>query len=73
MACGISYVYLLGTFLPWHTLSYICSVMPLLAFFGILYAPESPFWLFANGKVELAEKSYNWLNNITKPATPSAK
>jgi len=73
MASGISYVYLLGTFLPWDILSYICCAVPLLTFFGIIFTPESPYWLFANGRVEEAEKAYNWLNDITKPVMPKAK
>jgi len=73
MALGISYVYLLGTFLPWHILSYICSVVPLITFVGIIFAPESPYWLFANGKVAEAEKAYNWLNDITKPIVSKEK
>ncbi len=73
MALGISYVYLIGTFLPWHILSYICAAVPLITFVGIIFAPESPYWLFANGRVKEAEKAYNWLNDITKPIVAKEK
>jgi hypothetical protein len=67
MAFGISYVYLLGAFMPWHILAYVCSAVPLLTFIGVLFSPESPVWLATNGKTEEAEKASNWLNGIDKP------
>ena len=67
MAFGISYVYLLGAFMPWHILAYVCSAVPLLTFIGVLFSPESPVWLATNGKTEEAEKALNWLNGIDKP------
>lgn len=67
MAFGISYVYLLGAFMPWYILAYVCSVVPFLTFIGILFAPESPVWLMTNGKTEEAEKASNWLNGVDKP------
>ncbi len=73
MALGISYVYLIGSFLPWHIVSYICAVLPLLNFAGILLAPESPYWLLVNGKFAQAEKAYNWLKGLPKTEEPKSE
>ena len=67
MAFGISYVYLLGAFMPWHILSYLCTAVPLLTFIGILFSPESPAWLVANGKLKEADRASNWLQGIETP------
>jgi hypothetical protein len=45
---GISYVYLIGTFTPWHILAYICSIVPFFAILGIVMIPESPGVNFIN-------------------------
>jgi facilitated trehalose transporter len=67
MAFGISFVYLVGAFTPWHILAYVCTAVPLLTFIGILFAPESPAWLVAQGRISDAEKASNWLNGIEPP------
>jgi len=73
MALGISYVYLIGSFLPWHIVSYICAVLPLLNFVGILLAPESPYWLLVNQKFEQAEKAFRWLKGIPRATEPMTR
>ena len=68
MAFGISYVYLMGAFMPWHILAYVCTIVPLLTFIGVIFSPESPVWLVANGKLNEADRASNWLNGIEEPA-----
>jgi hypothetical protein len=61
MALGISYIYLLGAFLPWHLLAYVCCAVPFVTVVGVMFAPESPVWLKANGRLGEAERAANWL------------
>jgi hypothetical protein len=67
MAFGISCVYLMGTFLPWHYLAYVCCVIPFLNFIAIFFTPESPVWLKMHGKMFESEKASNWLNGDDNP------
>jgi len=67
MAFGISFVYLMGAFMPWHILSYVCTAVPLFTLIGIIFSPESPVWLVANGKIKEADRASNWLNGIEEP------
>jgi len=66
MALGISYVYLIGTFTPWHILAYICSIVPFFAILGVAVIPESPVWLLTKGRIEEAEDASKWLNGEDK-------
>ena len=54
--------------MPWHILAYVCTIVPLLTFIGVIFSPESPVWLVANGKLNEADRASNWLNGIEEPA-----
>ena len=67
MALGISYTYLLGTFLPWHYLAFACCIDPIISFIGVSFVPESPVWLRLNGRIEEWERASAWLNAENLP------
>ncbi len=49
MAFGISATYLVGAFVKWDILSYVCIVAPLLGGILMMFMPESPVWLASKG------------------------
>lgn len=65
MAFGISFTYLIGAFISWGSLSYICTLAPAIGLFCITFIPESPVWLNANSKSDAAMDSALWLRNET--------
>lgn len=69
IAVGILISHLVGTFFSWKITAFICSVCPLISFFCMLLAPESPSWLLSKGKVENALKSFKWLRGMDDEST----
>ncbi|CAK1580152.1 unnamed protein product [Parnassius mnemosyne] len=47
---GVLYVYALGGALPWRSVSFLCIVLPSLAFAVLCLSPESPTWLARRGR-----------------------
>ncbi|XP_058053811.1 facilitated trehalose transporter Tret1-2 homolog [Anopheles bellator] len=58
---GILLVYALGSQLHWRAVAWAATVLPLLSFFALYFAPESPTWLARNNQPERAAKALNWL------------
>lgn len=63
MALGTLITYVVGSFLPWHFLSYFCAAFPVLLLISVLVLPESPAWLITNNRIEEARASLQWLRN----------
>jgi MFS family permease len=49
--------YILGAFLSWRAQALICSVIPVIIFFLMIFVPESPFYLAKKGKFLEGEKA----------------
>lgn len=58
---GMLLVHVLGTYLNWRIVSYVCICIQLLALIPIFFSPETPTWLICNGFVSKAETSFYWL------------
>ncbi|XP_052861793.1 facilitated trehalose transporter Tret1-2 homolog [Anopheles cruzii] len=58
---GILLVYALGSQLHWRAVAWGATVLPLLSFFALYFAPESPTWLARNNQPERAAKALTWL------------
>ncbi|XP_014290832.1 facilitated trehalose transporter Tret1 [Halyomorpha halys] len=63
---GIVFAYSLGAVVDYDTLNYICLSIPILFIFLFFWIPESPEFLWSQGKKEKAFNSLLWLrsNNI---------
>ena len=61
MSLGTLVTYVVGSYLPWHYLSYFCCAFPVLLFLTITCMPESPSWLVIKDKTEKAKESLAWL------------
>ncbi|XP_015180778.1 PREDICTED: facilitated trehalose transporter Tret1-2 homolog [Polistes dominula] len=58
---GILSVYAFGAFLKWNVVAFCSIVLPILAFFSLMFLPESPIWLIRQGKIEKAKDALLWL------------
>ena len=67
-AGGILASYLLGTWLPWHTLSFTYCVPSLLLLLTMATMPEYPVQLVNSGHMTSAEDSLMWLRSINREA-----
>ena len=54
MAFGISATYLVGAFVPWDILSYVCIIAPITCASLMLVMPESPAFLMSKGEATMA-------------------
>lgn len=52
----------LGTFFHWKTIGLIGMASSGYGLLIVVFWPESPYWLAANGKFEECAKAYKWLN-----------
>ena len=64
-AGGVLVSYIIGAFLPWHIVSYICCVPGLLLVISMTFLPESPIHLVRSGDISGAVKSLQWLSGNT--------
>ncbi|CAG7726595.1 unnamed protein product [Allacma fusca] len=55
----------LGSYIPWNTLSFINAFIPVIFTIGVIFIPESPQFLLAQGKVNQAITSLKWLRGAT--------
>lgn len=58
---GIFIVYVLGATLPWQTVAWLATILPVLSLVSFTLMPESPVWLVRNNRVQEASESLNWL------------
>lgn len=65
-AGGVLASYLLGTWLPWHTLSFTYCVPALLLTLAMAAMPESPLHLAHGGHMTRAEDSLMWLRVVNR-------
>ncbi len=69
LALGIFVTYVIGAFVEHHVLGWILSVFPMMMLVGLLFLPETPVWLIANGKEEEARQSLQQLRGRYKGKT----
>lgn len=60
LSIGILFCHFLGTVLSWRTAAMLNTLVPVIGFVLLLFAPESPSWLTKKGKLEKAEKKFLW-------------
>lgn len=55
------YVFLIGPFVSYRSLSYLCLVVPLTLFVSSFFAPETPHYLMRKHEVVKAKSALLWL------------
>ena len=50
LALGILMSFIIGTFVDWWVLAYLLSMFPLMLFTGMIFMPETPFWLLTHNR-----------------------
>ncbi|XP_058129073.1 facilitated trehalose transporter Tret1-2 homolog [Anopheles ziemanni] len=65
---GILLVYALGSQLHWRAVAWGGTVLPLLSFLALFFAPESPVWLARNGQPKRASDALTWLRGCPAQA-----
>lgn len=69
-AClGQLMTYALGAFLPWRTVAFINTSIPICIFTALIFVPETPIWLLSKDKHKKALKSLQWLRGCVTPDT----
>merc|ERR1719278_2219636 len=58
---GILAVYVLGTFLQWKIVAWVCLTVPLVMATLVFLIPEAPGWLVRKGLYGQADKALSWL------------
>jgi len=58
---GILAVYVLGTFLQWKVVAWVCLTVPLVMAALVFLIPEAPGWLVRKGLYGQADKALSWL------------
>lgn len=61
MSLGILFAYVIGSFVRWNVLGWVCSAFPVSFLFMIWCLPESPVWLESKNRFHEANSSMNWL------------
>ena len=56
VSSGITFVYTLGSILPWRWVCLVCAALPSAVIIAMPFLPETPNWLVHNGKIAQAEK-----------------
>lgn len=49
VSVGLLGVYVFARFLPWQASTLLCGLLLLPALCGVLFVPESPYWLIKKG------------------------
>ena len=53
--------YIVGAFVEWYVLSWVCGCLPVIFMLLTIMMPESPTWLLANGREEEARQALQCL------------
>ncbi|ODM96216.1 Facilitated trehalose transporter Tret1-2 [Orchesella cincta] len=61
LVTGILFTYVVGTYVPWKTLTLISAAVPLLFLVFVPFIPESPRYLLKKGHAERAHDALSWL------------
>lgn len=61
VSLGIFMVYVLGSFVHWKTVAFVCAVISFLTPILMQMVPESPLWLASKGRAKEAYESMYWL------------
>nr|XP_022901994.1 facilitated trehalose transporter Tret1-2 homolog [Onthophagus taurus]XP_022901995.1 facilitated trehalose transporter Tret1-2 homolog [Onthophagus taurus] len=59
---GMVLAYLMGWFMTWRQVSWVCTALSIIPCFLVLLIPESPVWLVSKGRLEQARKSLEWIH-----------
>ncbi|XP_055307619.1 facilitated trehalose transporter Tret1-like isoform X2 [Sitodiplosis mosellana] len=60
LTVGILFVFVIGAYTSWITLSWTCLAMPVLNLVGLFFLPESPIWLLKNHRETEAATAIKW-------------
>ena len=60
-AGGVLISYIIGSYLPWHLVSYISCVPGLVLIVSMVMLPESPVHLISQGHTQAAMDSMQWI------------
>ncbi|XP_050299528.1 facilitated trehalose transporter Tret1-like isoform X2 [Anthonomus grandis grandis] len=66
VSLGMVLTYMLGWYLHWRTLAWICNVFIIVPCLVCIIIHESPSWLILKGKYDQAKKSLNWIHKYQK-------
>ncbi|EAT41278.1 AAEL007050-PA [Aedes aegypti] len=62
MSAGILVIYVLGKYVEWRTLAWICCSVAVFLFIAVINFPQSPVWLKTKKRHEKAHNSAKWLH-----------
>ncbi|CAL8133475.1 unnamed protein product [Orchesella dallaii] len=58
---GILFSYVVGAFISYKWLAVLCSFVPVIFFFSMIFIPETPRYLLTKGRASEASDSLTWL------------
>ncbi|KMZ01748.1 facilitated trehalose transporter Tret1-2 homolog isoform X2 [Drosophila simulans] len=61
LTIGILFIYVVGAFVTWKTLSMLCLIIPILLLVGLFIVPETPVYLLKRGRRSEANRALKWL------------
>ncbi|XP_055594970.1 facilitated trehalose transporter Tret1-like [Uranotaenia lowii] len=62
MSAGILVTYVLGKYIEWRPLAWVCCGISCFLFFAVISFPQSPVWLKTKKRYEKAHNSAKWLH-----------
>ncbi|XP_016836706.1 probable inositol transporter 2 [Nasonia vitripennis] len=62
---GALFAMLMGQFFKWKINAIIMTIFPAIGFLGLLFLPDSPYWLARKGRLDKAEVSLAWFRGWT--------
>ncbi|CAL8072111.1 unnamed protein product [Orchesella dallaii] len=73
LVTGILFTYVVGTYVPWKTLTLISAAIPVVFLFFVPFIPESPRYLRKKGQVEKADNALSWLFGPLSAEKPNSE